>query len=201
MFEKGEIIVAGEKYNLKFLYSGVRCEVIDPEQKKVKILEGPGKGRSVLADLSKFQKFDGVLEIEEENVPKFKIGARVTVLSKDQFEILTGKANYPNYTFYGDNTEELRGHKAVVIDNNVEFNNDLREFVVEIRMLTGDSEDCEFLLLESEFQEFYEKKKKFRLSFLDEEGTHHTKVIDAENLEEARKKAAPIRQEFYHMEL
>lgn len=195
MFKSGEIIIANEKYKGKFLYEGIICEVDKTDPKKVKILTGPGKGRRVLFDATKMEKYDGEI-VDNEPKAKFQKHARVTILTHDQFDIL----GRPKETYYSDDVASIQGEKAVVTEV-IDYDAQAEQFQLEVEIKSGNYEGCRIYLLENELQEYYQSTRKFRISFLDEDDVHHTEVIEAESLEQARDKVGPIKQEFYHMAL
>lgn len=196
-YESGTVLIATERYNGKFLFKGIRCEV-ESGGKKVKILDGPGKGRRLLADFSKLEPFVDQ-ELASIKTPRFKIGDRLRALSYEQLRMIGKSTDEFNY---GAEVSDVGGCMCRVIDvlGEDDYSEDRNCFSIEIEVLEGDQEGNTYYMLEDEFIEFYEKGgRKFRLSYLDEDGKHHVEVVEAQTLEAAREKVGPIKQEFYHI--
>jgi hypothetical protein len=194
----GTVLIATERYTGKFLHKGVRCTV-EPDQNKVRILDGPGKGRRVLADFSKLELFVDQ-EVAVERGPRFKEGDKLRILSPDQMSILGSDTRPGNYFYDGGNVEDYGGCLCIVSEVS-DFIEERSCFNLEVQILEGDYEGDHFYILEDEVNEFYEKGKKYRISYIDADDKHHVKVIDAPTLEAAREKVGPIKQEFYFMSL
>lgn len=197
-YDAGTVMIATERYTGKFLFKGIRCEV-ESCGRKVKILDGPGKGRRLLADFSKLEPFDGQ-ELANIRTPRFKPGDRIRALSVEQLEMI-GKST--DEFWHGVDVAYLSGCLCVVEDvDDDDFDEERGCFSIDVQILEGDFEGDTQRMLEDEFIEFYEKGgRKFRLSYLDEADVHHIKVVEASTLEAAREKVGPIKQEFYNMSL